>query len=30
MSLGYADIKAEVNDLGMPREAVEDFAVFWG
>jgi len=19
-----------VNDLGMPREAVEDFTVFWG
>lgn len=30
MSLGYADAEAEVNDLGVPREAVEDFSVFWG
>ena len=30
MSLGYAEVEAKVNDLGMPREAVEDFAVFWG
>jgi nitroreductase len=30
MSLGYAEVEAEVNDLQMPREAVEDFAVFWG
>lgn len=30
MSLGYAQAEAEVNDLRMPREAVEDFAVFWG
>ncbi|VTU31383.1 malonic semialdehyde reductase [Variovorax sp. PBS-H4] len=29
MSLGYADVEAEVNDLGMPREAVDDFTVFW-
>jgi nitroreductase len=30
MSLGYAEVDAEVNDLRMPREAVEDFTVFWG
>jgi len=30
MSLGYAAPEARVNDLGMPREAVEDFSVFWG
>jgi len=30
MSLGYADPEAVVNDLGTPREAVEDFSVFWG
>jgi nitroreductase len=30
MSLGYADADAAVNDLGMPREPVENFSVFRG
>jgi nitroreductase len=30
MSLGYADTESVVNDLGMPREPVENFSVFWG
>lgn len=30
MSMGYADVESAVNDLGMPREPVGRFSVFWG
>ncbi|MDR6539385.1 nitroreductase [Variovorax soli] len=30
MSLGFADTEATVNRLGMPREGIDNFAVFWG
>jgi len=30
MSLGYADKDARLNQLGMPRAEVDEFATFWG